>query len=202
MTRTIPSVALVRRATAADVGDVGAVMAEAFADYPWTRWIVAGDNHGARIAALQRLVAAEVVLPYGELWVAEVDGALAAAALWLRPDSAVPQYVWRDVEAQSIELAGDRGAQFAGAEALAATLRPADPHWYLGGVGVRPAHQGAGLGAAVLAPVLERADTADEPMYLETSTPANVGFYRRRGFAVTGELTIPDGGPPVWGMSR
>lgn len=193
---------MVRRATRDDVPAIGAVMADAFADYPWTRWTVAHDDHAGRIAQLQSLTAAEVVLPYGELWVAERDSELLAAALWMRPDLDVPQYVWRDIEARSLELAGDRAEHFHSAEALAATLRPSRPHWYLGGVGVRAAAQGSGVGAAVLQPVLERPSTADELMYLETSTPANVQFYRRRGFAVSGELTVPGGGPPVWGMAR
>jgi ribosomal protein S18 acetylase RimI-like enzyme len=192
----------VRRAIAADVAGVGAVMADAFADYPWTRWTVAQDNHVGRIAQLQALMAGEVVLPYGELWVVERDEQLIAAAAWMRPDVEVPQYIWRDIEQRSLELAGDRADQFASAEELAATLRPAAAHWYLGGVGVRGDAQGLGLGAAVLAPVLGRPEAVGQLMYLETSTAANVRFYRRRGFEVTGELTIPGGGPPVWAMSR
>ncbi|MCU1690530.1 MAG: GCN5-related N-acetyltransferase [Jatrophihabitantaceae bacterium] len=177
-------------------------MADAFADYPWTRWTVAHDNHVGRIAQLQTLMAGEVVLPYGELWVAERNGALVAAAAWMRPDVEVPQYIWRDIEHQSVELAGDRSEQFSSAEALAATLRPATSHWYLGGVGVRTSAQGSGLGAAVLEPVLGRDGLADDLMYLETSTRANVEFYRRRGFVVSGQLTVPGGGPGVWAMTR
>lgn len=193
---------VVRLATAADVPEIGAVMADAFADYPWTRWTVADDDHLARIAELQRLMASEVVLPYGELWVAELDSVLLAAAMWMRPDVEVPQYIWRDIEQRSVELAGDRAPQFLSAEALAATLRPSPPHWFLGGVGVRRTEQGAGIGAAVLEPVLGRDGPGGRLMYLETSTAANVRFYRRLGFAVSGELTVPEGGPDVWAMTR
>lgn len=196
------SALIVRPATAADVPEVGAVVADAFADYPWTRWTVAHDDHPGRIAKLQRLMAAEVVLPYGELWVGEREGALIAAALWMRPDVDVPQYIWRDIEHRSMELAGDRAEQFQSAEELAATLRPSQPHWFLGGVGVRHSAQGKGVGAAVLEPVLGRDGLADQLMYLETSTAANAQFYRRRGFTVSGELTVPGGGPDVWAMTR
>lgn len=193
---------VVRLATAADVPEIGTVMADAFADYPWTRWTVADDDHLARIAELQRLMASEVVLAYGELWVAELDSVLLAAAMWMRPDVEVPQYIWRDIEQRSLMLAGDRAEQFQRAEQVAATLRPPEPHWYLGGVGVRRCAQGTGVGSSVLAPVLARDAAAGQLMYLETSTAANVRFYRARGFVVSGELTVPDGGPDVWAMTR
>lgn len=193
---------IVRRATYADADAVAQVMADAFADYAWTRWTVSADRHGQRIGALQRLVATEVVLPHGELWIAEdaATAELAAAAAWLRPDSVVPQYVWRDVADQSALLCGDRWQANDDAEARAAGLRPDRAHWYLGGVGVRRARQRSGLGRAVLRPVLERA--AGELAYLETSSEANVGFYRALGFEVSGHLVIPGGGPPVWAMTR
>ncbi|WP_020113554.1 hypothetical protein [Salinispora oceanensis] len=47
---------------------------------------------------------------------------------------------------------------------------------------------------------------AAEPAFLlatvETSASANLRFYRRCGFEVTGEVTVPGGGPRVWAMRR
>jgi hypothetical protein len=37
---------------------------------------------------------------------------------------------------------------------------------------------------------------------LETSSEPNVRFYQRLGFAVTGQVQVPDGGPRVWAMRR
>jgi ribosomal protein S18 acetylase RimI-like enzyme len=190
----------VRQATHADIDAVAQVMAEAFADYPWTRWTVDADRHVERIAALQRLMCDEIVLPYGELWTARLEGEIVAAAAWLRPDSNVPQYVWRDVADYAAPLHGDRWKHNEDAEALAGSLRPTQPVWYFGGVGVRPSAQRRGLGRAVLAPVLAKA--SDAPQYLETSAAGNVEFYRGLGFEVTGHLVVPHGGPWVWGLMR
>ncbi len=62
--------------------------------------------------------------------------------------------------------------------------------------------QGRGLGAALLAPGLDRADRDELPVWLETSAEPNVRFYRRLGFAVTDVVDLPRGGPRTWSMLR
>lgn len=79
---------------------------------------------------------------------------------------------------------------------------PNEPHWYLGVLGTEPAHQGHGLGAALMQPVLERCDREGLGAYLESSKEQNVPYYRRFGFEVTEEVRLPKGGPPVWLMWR
>ncbi|HZU14887.1 MAG TPA: GNAT family N-acetyltransferase [Chloroflexota bacterium] len=64
---------------------------------------------------------------------------------------------------------------------------PEDRHWHVELVGVEPALQGRGIGRMLMEAALRQADAADEPAYLETDTPENVEFYRRRGFEVTGQ---------------
>jgi hypothetical protein len=51
-------------------------------------------------------------------------------------------------------------------------------------------------------PALEEIDAASLPAYLESSTPRSRAMYERHGFAVTGELNYPMGGPPLWLMWR
>jgi ribosomal protein S18 acetylase RimI-like enzyme len=57
-----------------------------------------------------------------------------------------------------------------------------EPHWYLLIVGVDPELQGRGLGSALVAEGLARADEANAPCYLETSEERNLAFYERHGF--------------------
>lgn len=76
-------------------------------------------------------------------------------------------------------------------------VHPKEPHWYLAVLGTDPAHQGKGVGTAVLAPMLEHCDREGIPAYLESSKPQNVPYYERFGFEVTGEVTIPRGGPTM-----
>lgn len=75
------------------------------------------------------------------------------------------------------------------------------PHYYLAALGTDPPHQGKGVGSALIEPVLARADREGVPAYLESSKEANVPFYRKHGFEVVQELTVPNG-PRVWAMLR
>ena len=74
-------------------------------------------------------------------------------------------------------------------------------HWYLLLLGVEPDAQGTGLGRALMAPLLAEADAAGRAVYLETSTPSNLPYYRRHGFEVVGERQVP-GAHRYWGMAR
>ena len=52
---------------------------------------------------------------------------------------------------------------------------------------------------------LDRCDAEHAPAYLESSNPDNVPYYQRFGFEVTGEITLPNGGPtliPMWRAPR
>ena len=85
-------------------------------------------------------------------------------------------------------------------DAARARLMPpeADYLWILG---VDPAHQGRGQGAATIAHGLARADAAHRPVYLETYKERNLAFYRRQRFEVVREEHPPHG-PPFWAMLR
>ena len=192
----------VRPGTLDDVEAAAAVLAQAFADSPWTRWTVDPEYHIDRIASLQRLVIERAVLPFGELWVASVGTEVVGAAMWIHPDRVPHPAVWSSMSAETAALEGSRHNASVMAEEMLAFLKPPTRHYYLGAVGVVPARQGRGIGAALLNPVLRRADDESVEVYLETSTDSNVAFYAALGFVVTGEHQIPDGGPHVWAMSR
>ena len=78
---------------------------------------------------------------------------------------------------------------------------PEPDHFYLAAIGVSPAGQGQGIGGALLAPVLEICDRDAVPAYLEASKFANIDYYSRHGFRLTGEITLPRG-PTVYPMWR
>jgi GNAT superfamily N-acetyltransferase len=74
------------------------------------------------------------------------------------------------------------------------------PHWYLATLGVDPPAQGQGLGSALLAGLLHRADADCLPVWLETDRAANLPFYERAGFDCVRETRIFD--IPIWHMHR
>ena len=67
--------------------------------------------------------------------------------------------------------------------------------WYLPVIGVDPAHQGRGLGAALLKHALRIIDEEGLPAYLEASSPRNAALYERHGFEVIGKIQV--GNSPI-----
>ena len=78
---------------------------------------------------------------------------------------------------------------------------PAD-HWYVMVVGVDANARGQGLGRKLLQPVMDRADAAGVPCYLETAQPDNVPFYKHLGFTQIVDLVEPESGVRLWTFRR
>ncbi len=124
-------------------------------------------------------------------------------AIWLPPGTWRPP-LWRQLVALP-SVAVRLGSRLAAASATYGALlrlHPERPHWYLSGIGTDPPVQGTGVGGELMRSRLARCDAARLPAYLESSKEQNVPFYERHGFRVTGELTIPGGGPTLWLMWR
>jgi len=79
-------------------------------------------------------------------------------------------------------------------------LHPAEPHWYLGMLGVARSAQRRGVGAALLSRWLADVDRDRLPAYLETDREQNIRFYERVGFALEGETPVL--GVRAWRMKR
>jgi ribosomal protein S18 acetylase RimI-like enzyme len=75
-------------------------------------------------------------------------------------------------------------------------------HWYLAGIGVDPASQRQGVGAALLQPGIAGAEAARLPAVLLTNNEANLSFYSGHGFSVVREGRTPADGPMAWAMVR
>lgn len=79
--------------------------------------------------------------------------------------------------------------------------KPEQPFGYLAMLGSHPAHRGSGAAGSLVRHILDECDQAGIGVYLESSHPDNIGYYRRFGFVVRGQLQIP-GGPTLWPMWR
>ncbi len=75
-----------------------------------------------------------------------------------------------------------------------------EPHWHLRLLAVEPAHQGSGLGEALLRHGLERAATTGHPVVLETFSPRAMRFYVRTGFETIVDTIEPTSGLRVWAL--
>lgn len=85
---------------------------------------------------------------------------------------------------------------------LAAWARndPANPHWHIGPLAVRPAYRRRGIGRRLMTRCCERMDALAATAYLETDLATNVAFYETLGFVVTTHERVL--GVPNWFMSR
>ncbi|GCD95996.1 GNAT family N-acetyltransferase [Embleya hyalina] len=193
-----PNAPLVRAIAEADVPVAVDTLTRAFADYPYTRHVIAADDHEERIRRFQELCLTRIGMVYGRVWVADAG---LAVAVWAVPGGD-PSPVFAELGPILRELGGDRAAASANADAAMAPYRPTEPGWFLETVATAPEAQGRGLGRAVLEPGIEEAERADFPAFLETSSEANVRFYERLGFEVTADVRLPDDGPRTWCMRR
>jgi ribosomal protein S18 acetylase RimI-like enzyme len=123
----------------------------------------------------------------------------AGVAFWL-PPRAVPD------EAAVVKVIQDtvsnarQDAMFSMFEQMDG-FHPREAHWHLPLIGVDLAHQGKGIGAALLRHVLSECDRQKLPAYLEATSPQNVRLYERNGFERLGNIQVVDA-PPVVPMLR
>jgi len=130
---------------------------------------------------------------------AHVTESFLGGTLWLPPGVAPD-------EAALARLTNETIPEPAQSEVLSileqmSAAHPKEPHWHLAFIGVDPAHQGRGIGAALLSHTLARVDEHHLHAYLESSNPANIPLYRRHGFEVIREIRV-GGSPPVTPMVR
>jgi GNAT superfamily N-acetyltransferase len=188
-------------ATSADLPALTEALADAFWDDPVMAWILRDEDSRAR--RLAQLFSVQLRAHYLRLDTVWTTPDRAGGALWAPPGHAIipPTTILRYLP-DMIRALGRHSIRAVRTLDHVERLHPKEPHWYLGVLGTRTAAQGQGIGSSLLAPVLDRCDTEGIAAYLESSKHANIAFYGRHGFEVTGEIALPFGGPTVWPMWR
>ena len=188
------------RATGARPQDTTAMavaLAAAFQHDPVSRWFSPDDDRRGAMLPSFFAVFVEAYMAWGETY---TDPGLAGAALWARPGSdplgTDPGYGERLAEIAGV----DAPRLFDVVERLEASA-PTEAHHHLQILGVHPARQGAGLGGALMRPVLDRCDRDGVPAYLEATSDRNRALYERHRFRTVGTVPLPDG-PTLWRMWR
>lgn len=168
----------------------------AFAADPAVRWMFPGTVQYARFfPAFARAFGGRAV-EQGTAWAGRAGEGV---ALWLGPGVAPDENALGAVIADAVPL--DRRDEVFAVFAEMERHHPGEPHWYLPLIGVDPAHQGRGLGSALLAPVLAQCDAEGRPAYLESTNPRNRPLYERHGFETVAEIRA-GGCPPIAAMLR
>lgn len=190
-----------------DYAAAGGVLSRAFLDDPL--WLALMSDPQTRHANLAKMFTGLAKTTTAAGGVAETTPGLDAVALWMAPGKelgwwptvksglAIPRFVMtlssRDRRRMMAVLRqGDQRRK---------ELMP-NPHWYLEAIGVDPERHGAGFGSALVRAGMRRADRDQAPIYLETETEGNVGFYEHLGFDVVEQTVAAGLNLPLWLMVR
>ncbi|WP_421119321.1 GNAT family N-acetyltransferase [Aquihabitans daechungensis] len=191
----------VRPATPADLPAIGRTLAAAFDGDPvWSHLASPKADWTARASAWFAAEARSQLKGHGEVL---VDDEVRGAAIWVEPRH------WKGtldeglaLAVPSLRLFRSRMPRAMSNLTLMERKHPEEPdHWYLAILGTDPAHQGAGIGSALIRAVTDRCDQQGLGAYLESSKEQNVPYYARHGFEVREQITSGDG-PPMWLMWR
>lgn len=75
-------------------------------------------------------------------------------------------------------------------EALIKAIQPKGSLYYIWFIGVKPEHQGSGIGTGLMTELLEHSKSTRRSIYLETSTLKNIPWYENLGFETYSELDL------------
>lgn len=188
--------AAIRTATPSDEAAIAAVLLLAFSTDPATRWTWPEPQQ--YLEHFPKFIKALGGNAFAHDSAYYVEG-YAGAALWLPPGL--------DADAETLSDLMQRTASASAKQDVLAVVEqmgryhPQEPHWYLPFIGVDPARQGRGHGAALMEHALIPCDRDGTPAYLESSNPRNLPLYERHGFELLG--TIQSGAsPPIFPMLR
>lgn len=196
--------ATIRPATTTDRGMLAEALASAFREDPLFNWMAGGGPTRPIEPKLRTVFDAFLKIDLerdGSLVFTDDDGI--GAAVWKAPNQwkMSTGAMLRAMPAM-LRALGTRTPRMIGAFTAIEKVHPAEEHYYLEALGTRQDMQSKGIGSAVIGHMLERCDAEGMPAYLESSNLRNVPFYARHGFAVTGEIVVGKGAPPVTAMWR
>src|SRR3954462_10193046 len=180
---------------------MAATLAAAYPDYRWTSWALPEDGRAQRLSRWAELGGALVPVLAGTAW---VTGDCSSVAAWTAPAAPPPAPDLQAVIDRDLpRVFGSRQPVVLASERLGALGRPPEPHGWLPAAGPPPAARRAGLGTAVLQPVLERCDAEGVPAAATVYTSTVVRWLQRSGFAVTHSTrTAVDHELPIWTLVR
>jgi GNAT superfamily N-acetyltransferase len=188
----------IRQADGRDRDQVVRILDEAFHSDPVSSWVFPDEEHRRAVHGKFLGVFTDIALDGGRIDLLE-DGT--AVALWLSVPAGAPEEDHTPALMRETADPDNERAELVGR--LTGAVHPHDrAHAYLLMIGVSPARQGGGIGADLIAGVLEQCDRDGVPAYLEASSMRSRGLYERLGFTFMGRtVDLPDG-PSMWPMWR
>ena len=162
------------------------VLARAFVDDPVIRYVAKGYDRLPVSAGVLRPILRHG-LKYGRVWGVIEGGIVQAASIWFPPTEHPAEFQERfEIEPDALERMGtfNEWADTVHHQAINGA------HWYLEIVGVAPESQRRGLGTRLVRHGMALAALDALPVYLNTTSMANVALYSSLGFRVTAEKRV------------
>ncbi|MEU3310215.1 GNAT family N-acetyltransferase [Nocardiopsis sp. NPDC055551] len=199
MPATASSVKSIRTATMDDVPAIARVLGRAYHSDPLFRWFFPeNETRMARSIRMCALTAGFDRVPGGDAHVFETDEdgrrVVRGAGLWKPPgdDAKEGATMLRSLPHLASMLGVRRLPRIMRYVAELKGSAPEEPHWYLRALGTDPAARGTGVGSSLVRAGLAQADSDGVPVYLDTTNPADIGFFERFEFRVVRAVNDPD----------
>lgn len=200
----------VRRMTRRDLAAAAQTLARAFQTDPMYNFAVPDDRQRQRwLPVFKREILRNAVC-FGESYAAVDDAGNVLGVIGLTPPGKYPHSWWSDTRliVNAVLFPTPWCPTLSKAWVLKRYAETFDAmhyrgrHWYVDTFGVDPAWQSRGIGRRLMQRTIELAAGDRLPIWLETQTEANVGYYEGFGFRVIHQKHPAPGGPPTWGMLR
>jgi GNAT superfamily N-acetyltransferase len=181
--------------------DVVAVFCAAFHDYPVMRYVLkdAGEDYDGQLTELiGYFTDSRFSRDWPVLGVSDRNELVAAANI--NPPQTTfqatppPDSLQRRLHRLRTSLGDAAIERFQAHEAACEPFEPKEQHYYLGMLGVSPAHQGYGY-ARLLLDAVHRMSVEDQESHgvvLTTETPNNLPFYEHFGYQVLGLARVEE----------
>ena len=186
--------------TSVGVVAVRATLAAAFVDDPMLQWIFPDAVQQTSATAAWLGVFVEAYAAAGVTDVVGTDSmATAGVALWRCSTDPLPFSQAPSLGGLMAAFLGvERATQLGHGLGAFAANKPEPPFHYLQFLAVHPTQQGHGLGRQLVLHGQQRAAEAGVGVYLESTNPRNLPFYRSCGFREIGRFELLPDGPPAF----
>lgn len=190
----------VTQADPADAALLSQVIADAFHELPPAHWLIPDPLTRRKIFPAYFRIFIDHAMAAG---LVHTTANRAAVALWLPVGKDGPGLLGDDYQSRLAEVTGPWAGRFHAFDAELDRHHPTGTaHHHLAMLAVNPDNQGQGIGTALLRAHHITLDQTATPAYLEASSPRNRALYLRHGYATPRPFHLPDGGPPMWPMTR
>jgi GNAT superfamily N-acetyltransferase len=192
----------VRHARARELGDVAALLAEAFPVSPIGDWLVPDPIVRRQVYLEYFAIQVDHAHEWGQIDLAQDPHSVAGVVVWFRETTPPPE---PDDYTRRLERAcGSSPYRFHALHEILNRHSWTSPHHRLAFLAVNPIRHGYGIGSALLDHYHTRIAEFPTPASLVASTRRSHTLYLRHGYtpATTAPLHLPDSGPPLWPTFR